>query len=303
MVLALVDLDDALPSCLASWQDLLSYANQLSVRRGGPVVFQVQRWKFPQPWPDAAVALVPARILGGSGLVVPPSDPGFLSELRRRSAQGVLLGAVCAGVFPLAEAGLLTGRRATTHRTLADQFRRQFPRVILDQDALLIEHEGFLLGGGMTAYFDIGLRLVQKMAGPAVARDCAAIFLLDPHRRFQSPFVPAGLGTPEDDPVLARAMDWALAQQNLAFGVAQWAEAVAIEKRTLERRAKAAWGFGPAERLRRLRLDRARILLSGPALRWDEVAERCGYRDPAAFRRLFLQRFGQAPGEYRRRFG
>jgi transcriptional regulator GlxA family with amidase domain len=226
-----------------------------------------------------------------------------LSELRRRSAQGVFLGAVCAGVFPLAEAGLLTGRQATTHWTLADQFRRQFPRVILDEDALLIEHEGFLLGGGMTAYFDVGLRLIQRMAGAEVARDCAAIFLLDPHRRFQSPFVPAGLGLSERDPILAKALDWVLAQQSLDFGVEQWASAVAIEKRTLERRAKAAWGFGPAERLRRLRLDRARILLSGAALSWDEVAERCGYRDPAAFRRLFLKRFGQAPGEYRRRFG
>jgi transcriptional regulator GlxA family with amidase domain len=212
---------------------------------------------------------------------------------------------VCAGVFLLAEAGLLTGRRATTHWTLVDQFRRRFPRVILEEDALVIEDQGFLLGGGggMTAYFDIGLRLVQKFAGPEVASDCAAIFLLDPHRKFQSPFVPAGLGSSESDPVLARALDWVRTQPVLDFGVQQWAAAVAMEKRTLERRAKAAWGFGPAERLRRLRLDRARMLLSEPELRWDDVANRCGYRDAGAFRRLFLQRFGQAPGEYRRRFG
>lgn len=302
--LVFVHLDDALASCLASWDDLFDYANRLAVRRGGSPVFAWQSWKPGEPEPPAPdVVLVPARradaLDPGRPLSGPPSLAGTLA---RWAAAGTVVAAVCAGVFCVAEARLLDGRRATTHWSLAEAFRRRFPRVILDEEALVIDEPDRVIGGGMTAYFDVGLRLVRRYAGAEVARDAAALFVLDPERRHQSPFAPVGFGG-EDDPLLARAVDWAQTQPRLDFGVAAWASALAVEKRTLERHALASWGHGPAERLRRLSLDRARLLLSGGSLRWDEVADRCGYRDAAAFRRLFLGRMGQTPGEYRRRFG
>lgn len=267
-------------------------------------MFGVTRWvpgSLPPPRPD--VILVPSRVPGGpDGRELAPSPTDLARVLVDWASQGTLVGAVCAGVFCLAEAGLLEGRRATTHWSLAEAFHRRFPEVRLDADALVIDEADRLIGGGMTAYFDIGLRLIARFGGPEVARDCAAVFVLDPDRRFQSPFAPVG-ATEEADPVLARALTWALGQTSLDFGVAEWASAVAVERRTLERRAQTAWGYGPAERLRRLRLDRARLLVAGGGFTWDEVSRRCGYRDPAAFRRLFMARFGQTPGEYRRRFG
>ena len=300
----LVELPDSLPSCLGSWEDLYSYANRLSRRRGAGDVFCVLRWKPGAPRPLAAdVVMVPARILQGpNGTEVPASPPELLDLLARLRGKA-LIGGVCAGVFVLAEAGLLDGLRATTHWSLAEEFRRRFPQVKLDPDALVIEEPGLLIGGGMTAYFDVGLRLILRFGGPELARDCASVFVLDPGRRFQSPFSPVGLEATETDPVLAQALDWALSRATLEFRVQEWATGVAVEKRTLERHALALWGFGPAERLRRLRLDRARLLVTSSTLPWDEVSRRCGYQDAAAFRRLFLQKFGQTPGEYRRRFG
>jgi transcriptional regulator GlxA family with amidase domain len=303
--LVLVCLPDALPSCLQSWEDLFGYANRLSVRRGGPDVFHTTRWVPGTAVPKTpSVVLVPARIPGGpAGTDLAASPPDLGPVLRRWAASGTVVAAVCAGVFAAAEAGLLDGRKATTHWSLADGFRRTFPRVNLDESALVVEEPDRVIGGGMTAYFDVGLSLVRRYAGETVARDCAAVFVLDPDRRFQSPFAPAGLGPAEPDPVLAKAVGWALAQTSLDFGVAEWAGAVALEKRTLERRARAAWGFGPAEKLRRIALDRARLWVAAGDLPWDEVSRRCGYRDAPAFRRLFLERFGTTPGEYRRRFG
>lgn len=300
----LVSLPDALPSCLGSWEDLFAYAGRLSRRRGGPELFSVTRWIPGTPPPARpAVVLVPARILGGDrGTAMGSSPPDLGPVLRRWTSEGSAVAAVCAGVFPVAEAGLLDGRKATTHWSLADEFRRRFPRVTLDTDALVIDEGDRVIGGGMTAYFDVGLRLIRRFGGDEVARDCASVFVLDPERRHQSPYAPVGFGPEETDPVLVRATDWARTRLTLDFGVDEWASSVAVEKRTLERRAASSWGFGPAEWLRRLRLDRARLLVSGGALRWDEVSEKCGYRDPAAFRRLFLERFGQTPGEYRRRF-
>lgn len=301
----LIALPDALPSCLLAWEDLFAYAGRLSRRRGGPEVFAVSRWTpgTPPP-PRPEVVLVPVRFLEGPlGTELNPTPPDVTHTLRAWARGGSVVGAVCAGVFCLAEAGLLDGRRATTHWSLVAAFRQRFPRVILDPDALVIDDGDRLIGGGMTAYFDLGLRLVRRFAGAEVARDCADVFVLDPNRRFQSPFAPVGYGVDEADPVLARALAWALGQKDLDFGVEAWASAVAVEKRTLERRARTNWGFGPAEKLRRLRLDRARQLVAGGSLTWDQVSARCGYRDPAAFRRLFLARFGQTPGEYRRRFG
>lgn len=300
----LVELPDALPSCLRSWEDLFGYAGRLSRRRGGPEVFSVASWAPGSRVPSRPdVVLVPARVPGGDlGQDLAPTPPDVGPVLRAWAAGGTLVGAVCAGVFCVAEAGLLDGRRATTHWSLAEGFRRRFPAVHLDADALVVDEADRLIGGGMTAYLDVGLRLVRRCGGPEVAQDCAAVFVVDPERRYQSPFAPAAYGQ-ETDPVLARALAWALGRPRLDFGAAEWAAAVAVEKRTLERHARDGWGHGPAERLRRLRLDRARLLLSGGPLTWDEVCHRCGYRDPAAFRRLFLNRFGQTPGEYRRRFG
>lgn len=302
----LIALPDALPSCLASWEDLFSYANRLAGRRRGTEVFSVARWAPgelpPADRPD--VVLLPARVLEGpEGTKVPPSPPGLVTRLGRWADQGTVLGAVCAGVFCLAEGGFLDHHRATTHWSLVGEFRRRFPRVNLEPEALVLETETRILGGGMTAYFDVGLRVIRRWAGVEVARDCASVFLLDPERRHQSPFVPVGYAIGEADPLLARAIAWALDQPTLEFTVAEWASAVAVEKRTLERRAQAVWAMGPAERLRQLRLDRARLLLTGERLTWEEVGHRCGYRDAAAFRRLFFRRFGQSPGEYRRRFG
>lgn len=304
MNLVLVRLPDALPSCLQSWIDLFDYANRLAVRRGGPGAFAVTTWTPGEPTPPADAVLVPARIAQGDrGTDLAVASAELRGALVAWHRAGTLVAGVCAGVFCLADAGLLDGRRATTHWSLAEAFQRRFPLVSLEIEALVLESDDLLLGGGMTAYFDVGLRLVRRFAGDLVARDCAAVFVLDPERRYQSPFAPAGLGPTDADPVLARAVDWATDQRELNFGVEQWAEAIAVEKRTLERRARAAWGMGPAERLRSLKLDRARLLLGGGHLSWDEVSQRCGYQDAGAFRRLFLQRFGQTPGEYRRRFG
>lgn len=303
MTLILVQLDDSLSSCLSSWLDLFAYANRLCVRRGGSALFLAHLWNPADSRPPADVVLLPARITRAvDETLLAPSTPKLLQDLRDWYAEKALVGAVCGGVFCLAEAGLLDGREATTHWSLAASFQTQFPQVSLKIDALILESDDLVLGGGMTAYFDLGLRIVRRFAGDEVAADCASLFVLDPQRRHQSPFMPVGTEV-TSDPTLVRALRWAMDQPTLDWGVTQWAEAVILERRTFERKALRIWGIGPAEKLRRLKIDRARLLLTGSLMTWDEISRHCGFRDAGAFRRLFLEKLGQTPGEYRRRFG
>jgi transcriptional regulator GlxA family with amidase domain len=236
------------------------------------------------------------------GIAEPDRDSPFVNWLRLKYAEGVVLAAVCGGVFILAKTGLLSGRQATTHWAFSDQFSAQFPDVLMESDHMLIDYGDVLTAGGALAWADLGLRLTERFLGPAVMLDTARYMNVDPpgrEQRFYSGFEPR---TKHGDAAILKAQHWLSAQREHAVTVTEVACHAGLEPRTFLRRFVRATGMKPSEYQQRLRMSRARELLEFSRSTIDEIASHVGYDDARGFRRVFRNIIGLTPSDYRRRF-
>ena len=236
------------------------------------------------------------------GITEPERESPFVDWLRHKHAGGVVLAAVCGGVFILAKTGLLAGRQATTHWAFSDQFSAQFPDVLMESDQMVIEYGDVLTAGGALAWADLGLRLTERFLGPGVMLDTAHYMNVDPpgrEQRFYSGFEPR---TKHGDAAILQAQNWLSAQRERAITVAEIARHAGLEPRTLLRRFVLATGMKPSEYQQRLRVSRARELLEFSRSTVDEIAIAIGYEDVRGFRRVFHKIVGLTPSDYRRRF-
>ena len=243
--------------------------------------------------------IVPGTVEG-----IPPF-PGMepcLDWLRECHSQGVTLASVCGGAFVLGEAGLLHGRRATTHWLFANQLRERFPAISVDTDQLLIEDGDIITAGGVMAWIDLCLRLIHRYAGPTVMLETSRFFLVDPpgrEQRFYSAFAP---NLTHGDDLILQAQRWLQVNYAQAQGVAELAEQALLSERSFLRRFQKATGQKPTEYLQNLRVAKAREALEFTKDTVNEIAWKVGYEDPGAFRKVFRRIIGLSPGDYRRRF-
>lgn len=254
-------------------------------------------------------------------IILPPSlgtppegnwTAGLNLWLRHRHGEGTVLASVCAGAFLLADTGLLDARPATTHWLYAGVFTSRFPKVRVDVEKLLIDEGDIITAGGLMAWTDLGLRLLERFISTEVMLETARFLLVDPpgrEQRYYSAFTPP---LDHGDTAIVKAQNWlrqlGLRSQGGAAGhlgaitLGQMAHEAGLELRTFQRRFRAATGMKPIEYCQHLRIERARTLLPGSHMSIDEVAWEVGYADPASFRRLFLKLAGLSPTAYRRRF-
>ncbi len=284
--------------------DLFETANRLAAERGGKAArLEVSRWG------ESGAAEEPPAPL--AALVLPPSLSGRLPDAeeraladwtRRRHGEGTLLCSVCAGAFLLAETGLLDGRPATTHWALAERFAERFPRVRLEIDKLVVDDGDIMTAGGLMAWVDLGLRLVERLIGPSVMLATARFFLVDPagrEQRFYSAFAPR---LTHGDAAVLKAQHWLQARSGEKITLTRMAEVAGLGQRTFQRRFAAATGLKPSAYLQHLRVGKARDLLELSAETIDRIAWQVGYEDPGAFRKVFQKVMGLTAGDYRRRF-
>lgn len=230
------------------------------------------------------------------------ADHPLVPWLRQKHSEGVVLAAVCGGVFVLARTGLLAGRQATTHWALADQFARQFPDVFMESDRMVIDYGDVVTAGGVLAWADLGLRLVERFLGPAVMMATARYMLVDPpgrEQRFYSDFDPR---TKHGDDAVLKAQRWLATQRERAVSVAEVSRYACLEPRTFLRRFLNATGMRPSEYHQSLRISRAREMLEFSRKSINEIASAVGYEDVGGFRRVFQKLMGLTPSDYRRRF-
>lgn len=223
--------------------------------------------------------------------------------LRAHHAAGATLASVCAGAFLLGQTGLLDGRTATTHWTYAEVLGSRFPAIRVDVDQLVIDDGDIITAGGLMAWTDLGLKLVDRLLGPGVMIETARFLLVDPpgrEQRYYSHFSPRLHHG--DEPVL-RVQHWLQAQETINVTLAAMAARAGLEERTFLRRFHKATGLKPTEYCQHLRVGKARQMLESTGRTVEQVAWDVGYADPAAFRKIFSRLVGLSPGEYRRRFG
>lgn len=211
------------------------------------------------------------------------------------------LASLCSSAFLLAAAGLLDGRRATTHWALASQFRQRFPRVELQIEQLLCQDGNLLSSGGAHAGLDLCLYLIGQHAGEWLAQQVANALVFDTQRGRQSRYAPLLPPLASHDNQIAPLLQWMHSHHGEVIDLKRLATQANCSSRTLLRRVKASTGLTPNDYLQRLRISAAQRALSNPSGSLEQIAAQVGYTDRATFAKLFKQLCGETPGAFRRR--
>ncbi|MGG6892427.1 GlxA family transcriptional regulator [Rhizobium sp. BR 315] len=210
------------------------------------------------------------------------------------------LASICTGAFFLAEAGILDGRRATTHWYLARELRNRYPRIRTEEDRIYIIDGSVWTSAGMTAGVDLALAMVEKDHGLEIARAVARKLVVY-HRRAggQSQFSTLLELEPKSDRI-QKALAHARSNLTSTLSVEELAEAAHLSPRQFSRTFRAETGQSPAKAVENLRLEAARLMMEQGRHPIDVVARETGFADRERMRRAFLRAFGQPPQAIRR---
>jgi transcriptional regulator GlxA family with amidase domain len=274
-------------------------ADGRAVRCDGPLMIK----------PDAALADVRSTDLifvPTTGVSVDDAvdrNPRVVPWLKRWHKRGAEIASVCTGVELVAAAGLLDGRRATTHWALAERFRRKYPQVKWMPELMITEDRGLYCGGGVHAALDLSLFLVEKYCGHEVAMQSAKAMLIEMPRAWQAGFAIVPLKTEHKDDSISSAQEWLHRNFHKTFSLEAAARNVGMSLRNFVRRFKDATGDSPLMYLQKLRIAAAKRLLEGDHRTVQEISGAVGYQDVAFFRSLFHRHTGVSPKAYREKFG
>lgn len=230
-------------------------------------------------------------------------NEGALPWLRRMAGQGVRIAGVCSGVALLAEAGILDGRRATTHWGMAACLKERFPAVDWRPEYLVTDAGDVYCGGGINAAADLALYLVEKYCGRKVASQTARSLLIEMPRTWQVAFAHLSQHTEHEDAQVCEAQDWLHRHYMEEVNIEGLASMVGMSPRNFARRFKQATGQSPLNYLHALRIETAKRLLENGQQTVQEIMLETGYEDGIFFRKLFKRHTGVPPSEYRTRFG
>lgn len=241
-------------------------------------------------------------------VIVPgQADPGEPSATVRdalvaSAARGARMMSICTGAFVLAAAGLLDGRRATTHWWHAAALAGRYPQVKVEPKVLYVDDGEVLTSAGVAAGLDLCLHLIRRDFGARVANQRARLLVTAPHRAGgQAQYIDLPV-RPERSGGLTQLYEWALLNLHEPLTVDQLAQRAGMSRRTLIRRFNTETGQPPMRWLLEARLSRARELLESTDLTVEGVARRCGLGTSANFRTLFKERVGVPPSVYRDTF-
>ena len=289
-------------------------------------VFGLRRPELGVPWYDmvtvsfdpppltatGGVRVLPShsvRMLARAGTIVIPNWPrldepppaAMLEAVRAAYKRGARLLSICSGAFVLAAAGLLDGRRATTHWMHAGKLAARFPKVHVEPSVLYVESGRIFTAAGSAAGIDLGLHLVRQDYGSDIANQVARRMVVAPHRDGgQAQFVASAMAPVDGS--LAPLMEWASARLDQPLTVQSLAKKGRMSLRTLARRFEAQAGTTPHQWLTHQRVLAAQRLLETSEASIDRVAELAGFVTAETLRHHFRQRVATSPMAYRRRF-
>lgn len=242
-------------------------------------------------------------VSGGNGSRDAMQCPDTIAFLRSRAVDVRRMCSVCSGAFPLAAAGLLDGKRATTHWRRAEQLQQLFPAVMVEADRIHIRDGEIWTSAGISAGIDLALALIADDLGEKVARRVAqemVVYYRRPGGQSQFSAL-ADLGG--DATIFSPLFDWIRANLAKKLTVEQLAERMAMSPRNFARAFLREVGTSPAKAVERLRLEAARERVESSHEPIEQIAAATGFRDPERMRRAFLRHYRQPPQAIRRAFG
>jgi transcriptional regulator GlxA family with amidase domain len=239
-------------------------------------------------------------VSGGLGHRRAAKDELIVGHVRRLAAVARRVASVCTGSTVLAEAGLLTNRRATTHWLYAEQLAERYPEVCVDPQPIYVRDGNVATSGGVTSALDLTLSFIEEDHGVALARNVAVgmvAYLQRPGGQPQRSMFVAGPTT--DDLVVRRITDHVLTHLGDDLTTPPLARLAAVSERQLSRMFLTQLGETPAQHVRRVRTEAAANLLASTSLPLSAVARRCGLGSTETLRQAFLDRYGVPPSLYR----
>ncbi len=239
-------------------------------------------------------------VSGGDGTRQAFRDPEIIAYIRQAAPRARRIASVCSGAFLLAEAGLLDGKRATTHWGRTADFAALYPQVRLESDRIFIRDGAIWTSAGITAGIDLALALIADDLGEPVARQTAQQLVVYRRRPGGQSQFSALLEMERPDGRFGPLISWARDRLEEDLGVERLAERAAMSPRNFARRFQEETGVTPARAVERLRVESARERVEGSTEPIEAIAEAVGFGDPERMRRAFVRAFGQPPQALRR---
>jgi transcriptional regulator GlxA family with amidase domain len=296
--------------------DLFEVANRFSAEQESerPRELQVSHWGINKETDEVECVFETSRDEQRpiDCLIFPPTlevdSPTEMTErllewARVQHAVGTILCSVCGGAFLLAQMGLLHGRSATTHWSYSELMASRFPEIRVDTDELIIDLGDVVTAGGVMAWLDLGLKLVDRYLGPVVMMKTAQFFLVDPagrQQRFYANFSPP---MHHGDAAVLKVQLWLQTLGSEPITIEKMAAKAKLGERTFLRRFQKATGLTPTEYVQHVKVQKARELLEFTTLSVKEISWKVGYEDAGFFRKIFQKNLGLSLVDYRRRFG
>ena len=239
-------------------------------------------------------------VVGGMGAIPASRSASMVALVRGAARRARRVASVCSGAFLLAEAGLLDGRRVTTHWEYASRLQQGFPQVRVELDNIYLQDGNLWTSGGVTAGIDLSLAMIEEDLGHEVAQRVARVLVVY-HRRMggQSQFSEMLQMEPETDRV-RRALHYARAHLRERLSVERLAESAHLGARQFSRLFQRETGETPARAVERLRTEAAHMQVTGTTASIETIARHVGFESAERMRRAFIRLYGQPPQAVRR---
>ncbi|MBI3478958.1 MAG: helix-turn-helix domain-containing protein [Nitrosomonadales bacterium] len=232
-----------------------------------------------------------------------PPPPALLQALQKAHRRGAQIVGLCLGSFVLAAAGLLDGRRATTHWFWSDELARRYPLIQVDSNVLYVDDGNIITSAGTAAAIDCCLHMLRQRYGAKVANQVARRMVVSPHRQGgQAQYIQQPVRDVSAIDHFARVLDWTRRNLDKPHSLDTLAEKALMTRRTFTRRFKQAMGITVSSWLLNQRLALAQQLLETTGKSIDAIAEKSGFGTPASLRQHFNRAFKISPSSYRREF-
>jgi transcriptional regulator GlxA family with amidase domain len=232
-----------------------------------------------------------------------PAPDVLLNALRRAHKRGARMVGLCLGAFPLAEAGLLDGKTATTHWGYADILAERYPKVKVDREVLYVDDGDMVTSAGVAAGLDCCLHLLRQLCGAEVANRLARQLVIAPHRQGgQAQFIERPLPVSSSDGRFSQILDWAAKHLGQEHSIDSLAERAAMSRRNFTRHFRQATGTSFKQWLLNQRLTHAQRMLESSDVSIEVVAQEAGFGSALSLRQHFRATLHTSPSAYRKLF-
>lgn len=295
LTLYILQYPDAMPSAITGIQDIFTIANHQAEKP----LFTVSPLtsKIPKIKGEQRVIFIPPCLASDLPSF---SDPDVLDLLKRWHSSGAVIVAACAGVFWLANSGLLDGRQATTHWKLCKRLRDNYPNIKQVNDREMVVDQGNIVtAAGVYAFQDLILHIIARFSGYSLAKKVSDFCLFDLNGRLQAYYQRFNPNFSHGNKVIVKAQLFCSAHLHLKTNVFEIAEHCHISERTLLRHFKDATGFTPKQYIIQLKVEKAKQLMEQGKASIEDVSEDLGYSDTSNFIKVFKKVSGITPSEFK----